>query len=166
MHDEAVQPPLRDLTGRFNNEQPRHVLQHHRLQRKAAGQLSPLDERTPTQAVHGLEHLPRKPRCDEQDQQFLEAERLAHNGQPAQHGLLHGGEPANLLAEQLADTAETHRALLEEQADLPPEEVSDGLGHDLQGQRVARVHLGEPFPFLRSTHHLLLPKQLLTGVWL
>ena len=56
--------------------------------------------------------------------------------------------------------------MLEERADLAREEVGDGLGCDLQGQRVARVRLDQARPFLRGAHDLLVREQLLAGVWL
>ena len=52
MLKEAREPPLFDLAGRLLNEQFRYVLQHHRVQRKAAGQLSPLDERAAAETVN------------------------------------------------------------------------------------------------------------------
>src|SRR2546425_1206046 len=95
--------------------------------------------------------------------QLSEAHRLAPNRQRAQRSLLHGGEPGDLLGEQLADTAKDHHAPFEKQADLASEEVCDGLCHDLQGQRVARVRLDEARPLLRGPHELLVREQLLAG---
>jgi len=51
MLDEAREPALLDLAGRLLNEQPCHVFQHHRVQCKAARQLSPLDERAAAQTL-------------------------------------------------------------------------------------------------------------------
>jgi hypothetical protein len=68
-----------------------------------------------------------------------------------------------LLGEQFLDTAEHYCALFEEQANFAREEVGDGLGYDLQGQRVAHVHLDEAHTVLRSPDHLLLHEQLLAG---
>ncbi len=161
--DEVREPPLLDLTGCLLNEQPRHVLQHNRLQLNAARPLAPLDERAAAQVVDRCQYLPLRQRHDEQGQQLLEAERLARNRQRAQHGLLHGGEPIDLLDEQLLDTAENHRTLPEERTDLASEKVDNGLCHGLQGQRVTCVRLDEAPPFLPTTHHLLLREQLLAG---
>ena len=49
----------------------------------------------------------------------------------------------------------------EELADLAPEEVGDGLRHDLQSQRIARIPLDEAGPLLWGTDHLILRQQLL-----
>ena len=62
-----------------------------------------------------------------------------------------------MLAQQLPHTAKDRLALFQERGDHPPEELRDGLSRDVQGQRVARVHLYQPrsvvcaalqFPFL------------------
>jgi hypothetical protein len=68
MLDEAREPLLFDLAGRLLNEQPRHILQQHRLQRQAARQLTPLAERAAAQTIHGFEHLPCRRRRDEKRQ--------------------------------------------------------------------------------------------------
>ena len=49
-----------------------------------------------------------------------------------------GREPGELLSEQVSDAAKDNRTLCQEMADLASEEVGNGLGHDLQGQRIAR----------------------------
>jgi hypothetical protein len=61
-----------------------------------------------------------------------------------------------LLVEQLAHAAKDHLALLQERGDLAPEELGDGLGHEVQGQRVARVHLHQARPLVRKTDHFFL----------
>ena len=57
-HEKRPHILLLDLMRCLLDEQPRHVLQHHRLQRQAAGQLTQLDERATAQTIHGFERLP------------------------------------------------------------------------------------------------------------
>ena len=68
MLDEAIELLLLDLMRCLLDEQPCHVLQHHRLQRQAAGQLTQLDERATAQTIHGFERLPCRPRRNEKRQ--------------------------------------------------------------------------------------------------
>ncbi len=140
MLTEPQQPPLLDLLTCCGNQPVSHILQHHRLQGEASSPLSPLDKRAPTQPIHGFQHLSVRQRVHQHREQVSDAYRLAHGGQPAQHPLLQRGEPRPLLLQEPGNAAKDDGVLREERLDLPIKEVDDGLGHNIQGQRVARVH--------------------------
>ncbi len=129
MPDQVIQPPLLDLARHLRDQHRRHVLQHHRLQRKASRLLAPLDERTALQGVQGFEQLHLRQRRDQYREQRIDAHRLAHNRQPTQHALLKFGEPRKLhctglkeksildngmyLSEQFIETTTTRQAVTE-----------------------------------------------------
>src|SRR5947207_15291447 len=48
-----------------------------------------------------------------------------------------------MLGKQVTDGAKDHRVLIQEGADLAPEEFGDDLSDDVQGQRIARIQLGK-----------------------
>ena len=66
-----------------------------------------------------------------------------------------------MLVEQLGDAAKDGHALGKELVDGAAEEVGDGLGHDLEGQRVARIRLHQAGALLGGAHHLVLGQELL-----
>ena len=66
-----------------------------------------------------------------------------------------------MLAQQLAHPTKDHLALLQERDNLASKEVHDGLGHDLQGQRVARIGLHQASALLGRAADLVLGQQLL-----
>ena len=76
-------------------------------------------------------------------QQLLQGHRLAQDRQPHEHALLRGREADVLLIEQGAYSAEDHLTLLQERRNLAIEEIYDGLRHDFEGQRIARVGLDQ-----------------------
>ncbi len=131
MLTEPEQPPLPDLLAGRGDQPAGHILQHHRVQGEAASMLPPLDERAPAQAIHGFQHLDVREWCHQHRAQVIEGHRLAQDRQPEQHRLLQRREPRPLLVEQLGDAAKHHRTPGEERVDLAPEEVDDGLGHDV-----------------------------------
>src|SRR2546421_12133042 len=51
--DEEREPALLHLLAGRGDQPAGHIFQHHRVQGEAAGPLPPLDERAPTQAIHG-----------------------------------------------------------------------------------------------------------------
>jgi hypothetical protein len=57
MLTEQEQPPLLDFLACRDNQPAGHILQHHRVQGKAAGLLPPLDERASAQPIHGFQYL-------------------------------------------------------------------------------------------------------------
>ena len=160
---EPEQSPLPDLLTCCGDELRGHILQHHRLQGEAADPLSPLDERAPAQPIHGFQHLSTRQRGHQHREQIIQGHRLAQDGQPGEHRLLLGGEPRPLLVEQLGDAAKDGRAPSEELVNRPTKEVSDGLGHDVQGQGVARVDLPQAGLLLGGAGDLVLGQQLLAG---
>ncbi len=68
-----------------------------------------------------------------------------------------------MLLQQLGDAAKDGRPPREERVDLAPKEVGDGLGHDLEGQRVARVDLPQAGALLGGAHDLVLGQELRAG---
>ena len=95
--------------------------------------------------------------CNGSQQQRVQLDntsRFAHDRQPGQQRLLQGRESCKLLGKQVTDGAKDHRVLLQEGADLAPEEFGDGLSDDVQGQRVARIQLGEAHPVLRGANDI------------
>ena len=140
--DEAGKLALLNLARCLRDEPRRRVLKHHRLQREAARPLPALNQAAAAQPVQGFEHhLHRSLRRAEDSQQLLQAHRLAQDGQPREHRLLERREAVEVLVEQLAHPPKDHLALRQERGDLASEELEDGLRHDLQGQRIAPVHL-------------------------
>ena len=95
--------------------------------------------------------------------QFLQRHRLAQDGQPPEQRLLQRREPLPLLREQGSDAAKEDRASREERGDGPAKEVGNGLGHDAQGQRVARVALCQAGVLLGGADQLVLAQQLRAG---
>ncbi len=89
-------------------------------------------------------------------EQSLNRHRLTQNSQPQQHRPLDCREARELFGQQLAHTAKDHLTLLQERSDLAPEELHDGLRHNFEGQRVARVHLHQACPVVRKTDHFFL----------
>ncbi len=61
-----------------------------------------------------------------------------------------------MFAQQLTDTAKDHLALFQEQRDLVPEKINDGLRHDFEGQQIAPIALDQPLPVLGETGHFFL----------
>ena len=55
MLQEKREPALPDLLARRADQPAGHVLQHHRVQGKAACPLPPLDERASAQSIHGFQ---------------------------------------------------------------------------------------------------------------
>ena len=90
-----------------------------------------------------LAHLHTCNRSHQQRVQFNNTSRFAHDRQPGQQRLLQGRESCKLLGKQVTDGAKDHRVLLQEGADLAPEEFGDDLSDDVQGQRIARIQLGK-----------------------
>ena len=131
------------------------------MQGEAAGPLPPLDERAPPQSIDGFQYLHARQRGHQHGEQFLQRHRLAQNRQPGQHRLLQAREPRPLLLEQIGNAAKDGHALGKEQVDGAAEEVGDGLGHDIEGQRVARIRLHQPGALLWGADHLVLGQQLL-----
>ena len=66
-----------------------------------------------------------------------------------------------MLLEQLGNAAKDGRARREELLDGAAEEVGDGLGHDLEGQRVALIGLHQAGSFLGRARDLVFGQQLL-----
>ncbi len=52
---------------------------------------------------------------------------------------------------------------MEKRADLAPEEIGDGLRHDIQGQWIAHVRFDEACLLLWGADQLVLGQQLLAG---
>src|SRR6266446_6265528 len=153
MLDETSEPALLDLAARLRDELRGRILQHHRLQRKASRLFPPLHQGAPLQRLHGFQHLSTRERRAQHREQSLHRHRLAQDGQPQHHRLLDCREARELFGQQLAHTAKDHLALLQERSDLAPEELGDGLRHDFERQRVARVHLHQARPVVRKTAH-------------
>src|SRR5579884_1505591 len=126
MLSQAPEPTLLNLATGLLDEVGRHVLQHHRVQREAAGPLPWLNEAASAQAIEGFQYLHTRRLAHQQGEQLLETHRLAHNGQPEEQRLLQGREPADLLREQVGETAKNRRALGEKGSDLASEEIGDG----------------------------------------
>jgi hypothetical protein len=122
-----------------------------------------LKEAAAAQAIEGFEHLPTLRPAHQQGEQLIEGHRLAHNRQPEEQRLLQGREPADLLLEQVDKVAKNQRARGEKGTDRAPEQIGDGLRHDLQGQRIARVPLNEACPLLVGPDHLMLGEQVLAS---
>ena len=101
-----------------------------------------------------LAHLHGRKPCHQHGEEFLQCHRFAHDRQPEEQRLLQGRESCKLLGKQVTDGAKDHRVLLQEGADLAPEEFGDGLSDDVQGQRVARIQLGEAHPVLRGANDI------------
>ena len=95
--------------------------------------------------------------------QLLERHRLAQRCQPKEQGLLQRGESAPVLVEQVTDAAKDERVLGQEGRDLPPEEIGDGLGHDVQSQGIALVALHQAGLLLWRAEQLMADQQLLAG---
>src|SRR5205085_1634368 len=51
----------------------------------------------------------------------------------------------------------------EERANFPPEEIGDGLGHDVHGQGIAPVSLNQTRPLLWGADQLMADQQLLAS---
>ena len=129
--DQMRQPALLDLAGRLRDEACGGILQHHRLQGEASRPLPVLDQAAAAQPLQGFEHLHRRPGCAEDCQQLLQANRLAQDGQPQQHALLGCRQAGELLVEQLPHPPKDHLTLLQEGDNLAPEQLGDGMRHDL-----------------------------------
>jgi len=123
--------------------------------------LPALDEAAPAQPIDGFQQLHARQRGYQHGEEFLQSHRLAHNRQPGELRLFQGGESGPLLLQQLADAAEDGRPRRQERVNLPAKEVGNGLGHDVQGQRVARVGLQEAGTLLGGAAELVLGQELL-----
>ena len=160
---QKLEPPLHDLLAGRADQPAGHVLQHHRLQGKAACSLSPLDETAPAQPIHGFQDLCGRERSHQHRLQLLQRHRLAQDGQPPEQRLFQRREPLPLLLQELGDTAKEDRACGEERGDSPAKEVGDGLGHDGERQRVARVEGCQAGVLLWGADQLVLAQQLRAG---
>ncbi len=69
-----------------------------------------------------------------------------------------------MLGKQVTDGAKDHHVLLQEGADVAPEEFGDGLSDDFQGQRIARIHLDEAQPVLRGANDIPFLEELLASI--
>ena len=87
--DELIELVLLNLAACFCNQDRRHILQHDRLQRKAAPTLPSLDQGASPQTVDGFQqHLVTRQGGDHCCEQFIEGHWLTHNRQPTEHRLL------------------------------------------------------------------------------
>ena len=161
MREEQREPALPDLLARRADQPASHVLQHHRLQGKAARALPALDETAPAQPIDGFQQLHARKRGHQRRVQLLQGHRLAQDGQPGEYRLFQGGESGPLLLQQLADAAKDGRPRRQERVNLPAKEVGNGLGHDVQGQGIAPVSLNQTRPLLWGADQLVLRQQLL-----
>src|SRR5450432_1875209 len=80
--EEAQEFAALNLIARLSDKVRGHVLQNDRMQREAARLLPTFDERTPTEPIHGFEHLTHWERFSHQGTQLLQAHWLTHNCEP------------------------------------------------------------------------------------
>jgi hypothetical protein len=115
------------------------------------------------QPVNGFEHLDAWRGDDQHGQQFIKGHRLACNRQPAEHALLQSRETRKLLAQQVADATKDQRRDAKKRANLATEEVDNGFGYDLQGQRIAPIELNEALLVSFGSDYFFLHAELLAG---
>ena len=71
--------------------------------------------------------------------QLLGANSLPFNSQPVHQVLLERGQPLKLLGQQVADTTKHDGFFSQERSNIPAKDLSDRLGHQFQGQRIAGI---------------------------
>src|SRR6059036_2855646 len=76
----------------------------------------------------------------------VELRPLAQHSEPSEQQVLQGREPPHLLAQHRADAVEDQFPFLQKAVEIATEEVGDSLGHDLEGERIARIAAHEPLP--------------------
>ncbi len=139
------------------------VLHHYRLQTEA-GLAPPLQQRAPSQGLQGLEYLraqyPGMQHLRERD----ERRPLAQHGQPGEQQVLQGREPPHLLAQHRADAVEDQLPFAQEAVNVATEKIQDGLRHDLEGERIARIAGHKPVPGNRCAAQSLVAEQLVGGL--
>jgi hypothetical protein len=99
IRDEADEPALLNLEAHLHDEPRGHILQHDRLQCKAARVQPAFDQAAPQQPIKRFQQLLCGLRRHQQGTQLTQVHRLAHNRQPAQHRLLERREAVELLAQ-------------------------------------------------------------------
>ncbi len=114
-----------------------HILQDDILQAEAIVAL--FDQRPPPQSQQCLHQHHARTRLQHVFQQLIQVDRFALNGQPKENFQLKRGQPLELSIQQLRNGRGHQAAGLQVGADLVIEHFMDGVGYQLQGQRVSRV---------------------------
>jgi hypothetical protein len=127
-----------DLLAQLIKQGIGDILHHHRLQRKT-GSLSPLDQGPSPEHFQRLQHPSARQPGDQQGEQGIERRPLAGHRQPGEEHLLQRRQAYHLLAQDHADAIEDQLPRLQERDDLASKEIDDGLSHDLECERIARV---------------------------
>ena len=84
---------------------------------------------------------------------------LAQHGQPHEQQIFQRREPPHLLTQHRADAVEDQFPFAQETVEISIEEVGDGLRHDFQGQRIARIAGHQALPGGRPTAESLVGEQ-------
>src|SRR5579864_8160901 len=115
------------------------------------------------QTLKGLEQLNAGQWKDLHCKQLIQGRRLTDNGQPEEHTLLQWREPIKLLIQQVADVAKDNSISSQKRTHISTEDVENHLHHDLQGQRIPPIDLGEPLYICPCPKYFFLHEKLLAS---